>query len=163
MLIRFGLLSFLSKDAIKRAAYFPPMIRAEKVAFAIYQLATAAILIYMFFLKIQTNPSFLFYTGIALYGIGLLLLTLSIVNFSAPTNKGINLQGLYRLSRNPMYIAYFICCAGCAALTRSLILLGFVLIFQISAHWMILAEERWCMEQFGPEYLQYMKKTRRYM
>lgn len=48
-------------------------------------------------------------------------------------------------------------------LTQSRILLGVVLIFQISAHWIILAEERWCIEKFGTVYKQYMKSVRRYI
>ncbi|MBU9727326.1 methyltransferase [Diplocloster modestus] len=61
-----------------------------------------------------------------------------------------------------MYVAYFIFFLGCVLLTQSLLLLVFVLIFQITAHWMIRAEERWCIGQFGSTYLQYMKKVRRY-
>lgn len=62
-----------------------------------------------------------------------------------------------------MYVAYFICFVGMALLTRSFPLLGLVLIFQISAHWIILAEERWCLEQFGAAYEQYRKRVRRYL
>lgn len=62
-----------------------------------------------------------------------------------------------------MYVAYFICFAGMALLTRSFPLLGLVLIFQISAHWIILAEERWCLERFGDAYAQYRKRVRRYL
>lgn len=71
--------------------------------------------------------------------------------------------GLYRLSRNPMYVAYFICFLGMALLTRSVLFLGLVAVFQISAHWVILAEERWCLEQFGERYRRYMGKVRRYI
>ena len=62
-----------------------------------------------------------------------------------------------------MYVSYFICFAGCAFLTQSLILGGIVLVFQISAHWIILSEERWCMEKFGDSYVEYMKRVRRYI
>lgn len=50
-----------------------------------------------------------------------------------------------------------------AVLTRSPILLGLILIFQVSAYWIILAEERWCIERFGAAYRQYMKSVRRYI
>lgn len=62
-----------------------------------------------------------------------------------------------------MYVAYFICFIGMALLTQSLILLCIVVIFQISAHWIILSEEKWCMEKFGESYKQYMKRVRRYI
>lgn len=62
-----------------------------------------------------------------------------------------------------MYLSYFLCFLGCALLSRSLILLGVVLLFQVSAHWVILAEERWCREQFGDAYRAYQKEVRRYL
>ena len=62
-----------------------------------------------------------------------------------------------------MYLSYFLCFLGCALLSRSLILLGVVLLFQVSAHWIILAEERWCREQFGAPYEAYRKRVRRYL
>ena len=163
MLVRYGLLAFLNKDAIKRVAHFPPMIGAERAAFWIYQISTIAVFITLLFLRIQIYQSLLSYISLAVYVIGLLLLILSIISFAAPAKNGINQNGLYRLSRNPIYVAYFIYFIGCAMLTRSLIIFGLVLIFQVSAHWIILSEERWCTEQFGTEYLQYMKKVRRYI
>lgn len=67
----------------------------------------------------------------------------------------------------PMYgkekIAYFICFIGMAALTRSWILFGFILAFQISSHWIILAEERECIQRFGELYVEYMKAVKRYI
>lgn len=161
-LIRYGLLSILDKDAIMRAAYFPPLIKQEKAAYWIYQISNVAIFLCMFFLKVKVAPPILFYTGTAFYSVGTILLAVSVINFAAPSERGINQNGLYRLSRNPMYVAYFIFFLGCALLTQSPLLIGFVLIFQITAHWIIRSEERWCIEQFGGAYLQYMKKVRRY-
>ena len=137
ILIRFGLLSILDKEALKRAAFFAPLIGKEKTAYW-------------------------FYVGLVIYGLGVLLCLVSVLNFAKPTVNGINLKGLYRFSRNPMYVAYFICFLGCVVLTQSLILFVLLLVFQISAHWIILSEERWCIEKFGQEYMNYMKKVRRY-
>ena len=148
---------------MKRAQHFPSMIGLEKMALGIYQLSTIAIFATMPFLETLTNKSFLLYTGIAIYIIGLALLILSIISFSKPSNNGINQVGLYRLSRNPMYVAYFFCFIGISLLVQSFILIGNILVFQISAHWVILSEERWCIEQFGQEYLLYMDKVRRYL
>jgi protein-S-isoprenylcysteine O-methyltransferase Ste14 len=40
---------------------------------------------------------------------------------------------------------------------------NYFLVFQISAHWIILSEERWCVNKFGQEYINYMNKVRRYI
>lgn len=62
-----------------------------------------------------------------------------------------------------MYVGYFICFIGMSFLTQSLIIFLIVLIFQVSAHWIILSEERWCLEKFGNKYKEYTKKVRRYI
>lgn len=161
-LIRFGLLTLMDRAAVARAAHFAPLLKQEKAAYWIYQISNAAILLSLLFLKVKVTPFPLFLAGLSIYSAGTILLAGSVMNFANPSESGINQKGLYRLSRNPMYVAYFFFFIGCALLTQSLRLLGFVLVFQITAHWIIRSEERWCIEQFGEEYLQYMKKVRRY-
>ena len=104
ILIRYLLLYILSKEAMKRAAHFAPMIGKEKAAYWIYQFSTLAIFVFMFFLEVQIQQTWLFYIGTALYLTGLILLILSMINFSSPLKTGINRNGLYRLSRNPIYM-----------------------------------------------------------
>jgi len=162
LLIRFGLLSALDKGAVKRAAYFAPMEKGELAAYWIYQLSNMVIFIYLFFLKVGSGGVF-FMPGIILYIAGMILLIMAVVNFAAPSEGGINKNGLYRISRNPMYLAYFVYFLSFVLLSESVILFAAVLVFQISSHWIILAEERWCTEEFGAEYLEYMSKVRRYI
>lgn len=85
------------------------------------------------------------------------------INYAKPKKNGININGLYRFSRNPMYVSYFVYFLGCAMMTDSWILLVLTVVFQISSHWIILSEERWCMAKFGKEYKDYMEKVRRYI
>lgn len=162
-LIRFGLLTLLNKDAVKRAAYFAPLAGKEITAYWVYQISNLAIFIYICFLTVRIRFFWIFCAGLFFYATGLILCAVSIVNFAKPSDEGLNCNGLYRFSRNPMYVSYFIYFAGCALLTQSLSLFGIVIIFQISSHWIILSEEKWCIETFGEEYRQYMKKVRRYI
>ncbi|HKM01387.1 MAG: isoprenylcysteine carboxylmethyltransferase family protein [Tissierellia bacterium] len=159
LLIRFGL---LNKEGLKRAAYFAPLIGREKAAYWFYQISNILIFVYLFFLKITTDP-YWFYAGLVTYGIGVLMCLVSVSNFSKPSENGINLNGLYRISRNPMYVSYFIYFLGCVLITQSLLLLAILVVFQISTHWIILSEERWCVNKFGEEYKNYMSKVRRYI
>ena len=141
ILIRFGLLSILDKQALKRATFFAPLIGKEKIAYYFYQVSSILIFLYLCFLKISTNTYWL-YIGLLIYGFGILLCLVSILNFAKPAESGFNLKGLYKISRNPMYVAYFIYFLACVLLTQSLILFAILLVFQISAHWIILSEER---------------------
>lgn len=162
-LVRFGLLSRLNKDSVKRAAYFAPLAENEKPAYWIYQLSNMAVFICIIFCRIRLVPGWLFFIGAAVYAAGILFLIFSVVSFAAPSENGINLNGIYRMSRNPMYVAYFVFFTGCSLLAQSSVLFVLVLAFQISSHWIILSEERWCIQKFGEEYRQYMGRVRRYL
>jgi len=63
---------------------------------------------------------------------------------------------------NPIYVAFFVYLLGCALMMQSLVFFALLIVYQVSVHWVILSEESWCIEQFGNEYIQYMKSVRRY-
>lgn len=79
----------------------------EVIAYWIYQISTVGILLYPFFLHITADFSILFYAGMLFYVIGLTALFITIIHFSFPDDRGLNTKGLYRVSRNPMYVSYF--------------------------------------------------------
>jgi protein-S-isoprenylcysteine O-methyltransferase Ste14 len=162
VLLRYGLLGLFGKEALKRAGFFAPLSGKEKTAYIVYQLATAFIFICLIFMKINTG-SVWFYSGLIIFCLGTVFYAVSIINYAKPKKNGLNKGGLYRISRNPMYVAYFVYFLGCAILAGSWILLASLIVFQISSHWIILSEERWCIQQFGDEYLEYMKRVRRYI
>ena len=157
LLIRFGLLSAFNRGAVKRAAYFPPLTGNEIFAYWVYQISNAAIFVYLCCLNVMIERSWLFFAGLFVYVLGLVLCAVSMKNFASPSREGLNVTGIYRFSRNDMLFT------GCALLTRSLLLYGLVVIFQISSHWIILSEERWCIGKFGDAYREYMKEVRRYI
>ena len=164
LLIRFGLLSLLNRDAVSRAARFAPVQGGERAAYWVYQLSNVGIFLVLFSLKVEVRYfSWQLASGLLCYILGLCLCAASTAAFAFPDEGGMNRNGVYRFSRNPMYVSYCICFAGMALLTRSWLLFGLTAVFQISAHWIILSEERWCVETFGTAYTQYMKTVRRYI
>lgn len=163
LLLRFGLMGLLGgRQALARAQQFPPFEKGERWAYGVYQLANAGVLLYPLFLRVQVTPAARFWIGAAVYLLGLGLLAASVAGFCAPGGSGFSQGGVYRLSRNPMYVAYFLVFLGCALLAGSGVLLGLVLVFQVAAHWLIRAEERWCLGQFGDAYRRYIGRVRRY-
>ncbi len=163
LFIRFILLSSLNSEALRRASYFAPVKGKEKPAYYIYQILNISMFIYTFLIDIEPTPHWQFYLGIIFYIVGLLLCTITIINFANPNDIGFNKEGIYKYSRNPMYLSYFIFFVGVSLLTKSYILLTMTLLFQISSHWIILSEERWCLEKFDSDYKSYMEKVRRYL
>lgn len=91
--IRFVVLAVLDRTSLQRAAMFAPLKGNEKEAYYIYQLTNAGIILYPFFLTVKA--------------------------FSSPDKSGLNTDGIYRFSRNPMYVSYFVCFLGIALLTSS--------------------------------------------
>jgi protein-S-isoprenylcysteine O-methyltransferase Ste14 len=161
LLARYTLLSFLSREALKRAAFFPPVRGIEKTAYRIHLLALLAALVILFFseINLQNLPGYL---GLGLLIAGLVLYIAALIHFARSNEAGMNTTGLYRISRNPMYVAFFLYFLGCCALTRSWYLLVALIFFQVSVHFLIISEERWCKNRFGKPYTAYMKKVRRY-
>ena len=164
----------ISKPALRSALHagqqrtpagrpLPPVPRARKACYWLYQLSSAALLLGPFFASVHTAPAPLFWSGAALYAFGLLLLLLSVIGFAAPSESGVRHKGVYRISRNPMYVSYFFVFLGCVLLTQSLPLLAALLVFQLTAHTVIRADERWCRQTFGAAYERYCGSVRRYL
>ena len=101
LLVRFGLPPLLDQEALRRAAHFAPRQGGERAAYAVYQGANAGIFLGLFFLRIRWSPTWLLWTGVACYLLGLGLCAASLVSFSHPDRDGLNTRGLYRFSRNP--------------------------------------------------------------
>jgi protein-S-isoprenylcysteine O-methyltransferase Ste14 len=73
-------------------------------------------------------------------------------------------HGLYRFTRNPMYLGFVLCTLGLAILVDSAWVLlavpiGLVLIDRI----VITREERYLERKFGEEYLNYKRRVRRWI
>ncbi len=96
ILIRFGLLARFSSEAVKRAAHFAPLSGNEVFAYWVYQISNAAIFVYLCFLRVKPEVSWQFFSGAAVYLLGLALCAATIKDFASPSEGGINQNGLYR-------------------------------------------------------------------
>lgn len=71
--------------------------------------------------------------------------------------------GLYRYSRNPMYVAVSVILLGWAAAFRSVGLLAYALIVIIAFHLrVVLGEEPWLARRHGAAWRQYTRRVRRW-
>ena len=120
---------------------------------------------------IETFSSPLFkYIACALALAGLLLTTVSLVNLGRSTRLGLpqedtvfTTNGLYRLSRNPMYLGFDLLTLASMiySLNPGIISLG--LYSLIIYHLIVLGEEKFLEQRFGTDYQEYRRKTRRYI
>lgn len=162
VLIRYGLMGLWGGDALRRAAHFPAAEGIERAFAWLYQLSSLCLIALPFFLRVDA-ASRLFIPGLAAYGLGVPVLAKATIDFARPQQGGFRQAGLYRVSRNPMYVGYALYFLGCALLTASWAMLAAFLLLQISTHFLILSEERWCRMAFGEAYKAYMERVRRYV
>lgn len=73
-------------------------------------------------------------------------------------------RGLFKVSRNPMYLGFVVALTGASVYLGSLSPALFVLLFFLAAHyWYIPIEERAMDRQFGEAYRQYRERVRRWL
>ncbi|WP_172668902.1 methyltransferase family protein [Lentimicrobium saccharophilum] len=76
---------------------------------------------------------------------------------------GLKKTGPYRLSRNPQVIGGYLLVAGTSLQWPSLYAIGWILIYAVIAHWMIITEEEHLHRLFGEEYQAYCAEVPRYL
>jgi protein-S-isoprenylcysteine O-methyltransferase Ste14 len=110
----------------------------------------------------------LFWAGSGLAVLALIIYTLAIAAF-VRAHRGVTRAGIYRLSRNPMYVSQFIVFAGFAFMAWSASALTGLLTTAIAVwnagvvHWVVLSEERFLAGKYGNDYLTYKRSAPRYL
>jgi protein-S-isoprenylcysteine O-methyltransferase Ste14 len=73
-------------------------------------------------------------------------------------------NGLFKYSRNPIYLSFVVILIGLNILLGSITPWGVVLIFVlVTNYWYIPVEEKNMQEEFGQEYADYKRKVRRWI
>ena len=67
---------------------------------------------------------------------------------------------IYKYSRHPVYVSFLILSIGTALVAASYILLGIAILHFTSSYFIMKEEESLCIEKYGDNYKEYMKKTR---
>jgi len=107
--------------------------------------------------------------SITLASIGLLIILISLINLGSSTSLGVPSEntkfkenGLYKFSRNPMYLGFNFLTISSFIFTANLLILVMGISSLAVYHFIILGEERFLEQRFEQKYTQYMKKVRRY-
>ncbi|MBN1652174.1 MAG: DUF1295 domain-containing protein [Deltaproteobacteria bacterium] len=151
------------KGALSRLLTWPKKGRTigKAMGFWTTQLAWWGTILYPFFSPIRTD-TYLFYTGIAIYLVGIAFTIKALWTYASSPDDQPIVQGLYQFSRNPIYVAYTFIGYGIGISIGSWILVVLHTIEVIACHFVILDEERYCIERYGPEYQKYQKRVPRY-
>jgi len=140
----------------------PQLNEQEKKLYYISIVTLFATLIYSVFLPLKLGTAW-FYAGLLIYLLGVVIGFVAMINFyTTPVDKPIT-EGVYRISRNPMYFGNFLIFAGMAIACASWLFLLLTVISVILSDRGVIAEERWCLEKYGDAYPEYMDRTPRWI
>jgi protein-S-isoprenylcysteine O-methyltransferase Ste14 len=115
-------------------------------------------------------PIYISWTGVVTFTIAMIFVAVSFYNlgisnrFGIPSEKiTLKMNGIYGISRNPMYVGfYLICIASCIYIPNILNLL-FLIVSIFIHHKIVIAEENFLEQEFKSEWLEYKKRVRRYL
>ena len=119
-------------------------------------------MIYSIFLPLKLN-SYLFYIGLMVFIIGLIILIRATYDFITTKPNKIIKTGVYKISRHPMYLSTFFIVISVSISSFSWLFLVLSIIMMIFFHREALIEERYCQKIFGEEYKDYIRHTSRWI
>ncbi len=126
---------------------------------------------------IPINPEFFHTTPAIILGILLLVATLffvlpALLQFFKTKNTvitfhpahSLQMNGIYKISRNPMYVGLFLFYLGLSLLIGNWWhFIIFPILFFIIREYVVRREEQYLQRRFGTSYLEYKKQTRRWL
>jgi len=156
VLINYGLGFLIAKESM--LSTWPPYNQKEKKLLGILMVDFVAPWIYSIFLPLKLGIAW-FYVGFLIYLLGMVFLTIAVVNHATtPVDKPVT-KGLYRISRHPINLSWFLVYIGIGIACASWIFLLCGIVFIIFGQILAIAEERGCLEKFGGAYREYMNRT----
>lgn len=154
----------IGKNARNRS-HVPPDARKNRlerytgsIANVVWLLAMA----YSIFLPLQLSTNW-FHIGIFVYAIGLILLVMATYSYVTAAPDHVITAGIYQFSRHPMYLAIFLICLGSGITTASLLFIFITIILGFCLHREALIEERFCLNEYGSTYRQYLDRVPRWI
>jgi protein-S-isoprenylcysteine O-methyltransferase Ste14 len=166
ILVLIYLLSFIVRYILYRLRGYdvssrpttPRLNEKENKFHKVLQLFSLASIIYSIFLPLKVGTAWL-YIGLIVYLLGMIFNIVAGINFvNTPIDRPAT-EGLYRMSRNPIYLSTYLIDIGIGIASASWIYLLYVMIEIILQNITLSAEERWCLEKYGDAYREYMDKT----
>jgi len=118
--------------------------------------------VYAVFLPLQLGTIWL-YSGLLIFLFGMVFTIVAVLNFASSPKDEVITKGLYRFSRNPMYIGLLLLQIGLGIACSSWLYLLLTLVLMIMLNVVLSSEERYCLYRYGDDYRKYMNKTPRWI
>jgi len=152
---------FLDKEGFKRGANSSWLNKKDKPLMILSVFIFYATLLISISIPMKTE-NVLFNIGLGLFVCGMIVSTITGINYvTAPKDKVI-VQGIYQFSRNPIYICNYLIYLSLIFMSHSWIFVILLIITVISTHFIVLLEEQYLEAHYGNEYIEYKQKVPRY-
>jgi len=162
LLANFGL-PFLTINRKSTFWMWPSYTKVERIYLIIGMLLMGGMWIYSIFLPLSTSTAW-FYAGLFVYLLGWVFFVLAYLVFIVTTVDQPNTTGIYRFSRHPWYLGMLLLYIGTGIAGASWVYLLLALaLLATYRNVFIVPEERFCCERFDDVYLEYMKRTPRWI
>lgn len=156
-------------EIIGRTTIHPALFYSGKIAGYVTWIALAAEYAGVLALPGVRSPALGFLSVFATC-VGLAFIALSgarlgrSIRLGLPTgDTALKTGGVYRFSRNPMYVGFHALTIAAALKTGSIIVLALGIYSVLVYHRIILGEETYLRSAFGEQYEQYCRRVRRYL
>jgi len=159
LLARYGIPLLVNPATLRRLNVRPPVEGRARLAVPVSVGSEGLLVLYPFFLTIKVGTPWIV-AGAPLMVAGAVLIALAALEFAR--HDSLLDSGIYRYSRNPMYVGYFLYFVGLGLVTASWLYLLLAVTYQVALYWLIRGEERWCLAEYGEPYRRYMQQVRRY-
>jgi len=139
-----------------------PYTGTEKKIFNSMMILIVLAFVYSVFLPLKLGTLW-FYVGLSIYLVGLVMFVVAIVNIATTSHARPFTKGAYRYSRHPMTFWGNIMHLGVGIASASWVFLLFTVLVAILFHYLVIAEERGCLELYGDSYREYVNRTPRWI
>ena len=157
-------MDFFGKPAIHPILFYSGKISGY-IVWVIYILLNSGV--YVFEMEVYYIVALISYV---LSFIAAVVIFLSLLHLGRSTRFGLSsdnttfkTKGLYRFSRNPMYLGFYLLTIACILYIPNILLIVLGIYSIIIYHFIILKEEKYLETRFGDRYITYKMKTRRYI
>jgi protein-S-isoprenylcysteine O-methyltransferase Ste14 len=154
----------VGSDVYRRASGQSEMktSRRYRVVSSVSMVIDTMAVAYSIFLPLKLGTGW-FYAGLAIFLIGLAVLTTATVNFATTPMDVPITKGIYHYSRHPLYLASLLIYFSVGIASASWVFLLFFFVQSVFIRISAVGEERFCLEKYGDAYREYINKTPRWL
>jgi protein-S-isoprenylcysteine O-methyltransferase Ste14 len=135
--------------------------KENRLTYAVF-LPMIVSFVYAVFLPLQLGTTWL-YSGLPIYLIGIVFTIAAVLNFATSPKDKVITKGLYRFTRNPVYIGMILMQIGLGTACSSWFYLLLTVVLAILLNANSSAEERYCLYRYGDDYQKYKNSTPRWI